>query len=146
MPDDVTVAVEDPHAVAAEEVASTVDVDPATGLSGDAVGQRRERYGRNTLGEESGTPWWRLVWDQIANAVVVLLIGAAVAGFVVGEVIEPAAIVVVLVVNTIVGFVTELQAARSVASLRDMMRSVADVERGDRRDEIDATDLVPVTS
>jgi P-type Ca2+ transporter type 2C len=143
MSDDLTVAVEDPHAMAAEEVASTVDVDPATGLSGDAVGSRRERYGRNTLGGDSGTPWWRLVWDQIANAVVVLLIGAAVAGFVVGEVIEAAAIVVVLVVNTIVGFVTELQAARSVASLRDMMRSVADVERDDRRDEIDATDLVP---
>ena len=83
------------------------------------------------------------MWDQIANAVVVLLIGAAVAGFVVGEVIEAVAIVVVLVVNTVVGFVTELQAARSVASLRDMMRSVADVERDDRRDEIDATDLVP---
>jgi hypothetical protein len=31
MSDDLTVAVEDPHAMAAEEVASTVDVDPATG-------------------------------------------------------------------------------------------------------------------
>jgi Ca2+-transporting ATPase len=143
MPDDVAVAVEDPHAMAAEDVASTVDVDPATGLSGDAVEPRRERFGPNTLGEDSGTPWWRLVWDQIANAVVVLLLGAAVAGFVVGEVIEAAAILVVLVVNTIVGFVTELQAARSVASLRGMMRSAADVERDDRRDEIDATDLVP---
>jgi Ca2+-transporting ATPase len=143
MPDDAAVAVEDPHALATDEVASTVDVDPATGLTREAVQSRRERYGRNTLGEDSGTPWWRLVWDQIANAVVVLLIGAAVAGFLVGEVIEAAAIVVVLVINTIVGFVTELQAARSVASLREMMRSVADVERDDRRDEIDATDLVP---
>ncbi|HEX6257385.1 MAG TPA: cation-transporting P-type ATPase [Euzebyales bacterium] len=143
MPDDVSVVIEDPHAMAAEKVASTVDVDPATGLPGHAVESRRERYGRNTLGEDTGTPWWRLVWDQIANAVVVLLIGAAVAGFVVGEVIEAAAIVVVLVVNTVVGFITELQAARSVASLRNMMRSVADVERDNRRDEIDATDLVP---
>jgi Ca2+-transporting ATPase len=143
MSDDVAVAIEDPHAMASDEVASTLDVDSATGLSGDAVAARRERYGPNTLGEDSGTPWWRLVWDQIANAVVVLLIGAAVAGFVVGEVIEAAAIVVVLVVNTVVGFVTEFQAARSVESLRDMMRSVADVERDDRRDEIDATELVP---
>jgi Ca2+-transporting ATPase len=75
--------------------------------------------------------------------VVVLLLGAAVAGFIVGEVIEAAAIIVVLVVNTIVGFTTEYQAARSVASLRTMMRTVADVERDNRRDEIDAADLVP---
>ncbi len=143
MPEERTAVVEDPHAMPVDEVASTVEVDPATGLSSDDARSRQERYGRNTLGEDSGTPWWRLVWDQIANAVVVLLIGAAVAGFVVGEVIEAIAIVVVLVVNTIVGFVTELQAARSVASLRDMMRSVADVERDDRRDEIDATELVP---
>jgi len=77
MPNDVTEAVDDPHAMAAEDVASTVDVDPARGLSSDDVSSRREQYGRNTLGEDSGTPWWRLVWDQIANAVVVLLIGAA---------------------------------------------------------------------
>lgn len=78
-----------------------MDVDPATGLSSDDARSRQERYGRNTLGEERDAVVAAL-WDQIANAVVVLLIGAAVAGFAVGEVIEAVAIVVVLVVNTIV--------------------------------------------
>jgi Ca2+-transporting ATPase len=143
MPDDTSLLVEAPHAVSSAAVTATVDVDPATGLSSDEARSRRERYGPNSLGQQDGTPWWRLVWDQIANAVVVLLVGAAVAGFVVGEVVEAIAIIVVLVINTIVGFVTELQAARSVESLRNMMRTVADVERDDRRDEIDATELVP---
>jgi Ca2+-transporting ATPase len=132
-----------PHAAAGDDVAAQLDVDPGTGLSSDEVDRRRQRYGANTLGQQQQTPWWQLLWDQIANAVVVLLLGAGVAGFLVGEVIEAIAILVVLVVNTIVGFVTELQASRSMASLRDMMRSVADVERDDRRDEVDATQLVP---
>lgn len=143
MPNDADHSLDAPHSVAVDDVATTVDVDPATGLTSDEAARRQERYGHNSLGRQEGTPWWRLVWDQIANAVVVLLIGAAVAGFVVGEVIEAIAIIVVLVINTIVGFITELQAARSVESLRGMMRSVADVERDDRRDEIDATELVP---
>lgn len=35
-------------------------------------------------------PWWRVVWNQVADAVIVLLLGAAVAGFVAGEVVEAA--------------------------------------------------------
>ena len=143
MPEDTDHLTDNPHATTTEDIAGSADVDPATGLTSDEAARRQERYGPNSLGQQEGTPWWRLVWDQIANAVVVLLLGAAVAGFAVGEVIEAVAILVVLVVNTIVGFVTELQAARSVESLRGMMRTVADVERDDRRDEIDATELVP---
>jgi Ca2+-transporting ATPase len=143
MPDEPEHSVDAPHSVTVDEVATAVDVDTATGLTSDEAARRRERYGPNTLGEQSGTPWWRLLWDQISSAVVVLLLGAGVAGLVVGEVIEAIAILVVLVVNTIVGFATELQASRSVDSLRNMMRTVADVERDDRRDEIDATDIVP---
>jgi hypothetical protein len=64
-------------------------------------------------------------------------------GFVVGETVEAVAILVVLVVNAVVGFATEVQAARSMAALRELMGTVAEVERDDRRDEIDASELVP---
>lgn len=134
---------EQPHAQDVTAVTNALRVDPDVGLSDDEVRRRRDQYGRNQLGEQRSTPWWRLLWDQIANAVVILLLGAGVVGFVVGEVIEAIAILVVLVVNSIVGFVTEFQAAQSMAALRQMMQTEAEVEREDRRDEIDAVDLVP---
>ncbi|MDZ7676047.1 MAG: cation-transporting P-type ATPase [Acidimicrobiales bacterium] len=131
------------HAIPADAVAAAFEVDPDVGLSDAEVERRRERFGRNQLRQARRTPWWRVVWNQVADAVIVLLIGAAVAGLVAGEAVEAAAIGVVLVVNTIVGFVTELRAARSMESLRALMSTTAEVERSDRRDEIDAAELVP---
>src|SRR6056297_442260 len=131
------------HARSVDEVLAELDVDASTGLSHDEVVRRRRRHGRNELGDDSGVGWLRLLWNQLASAVVVLLLGAGIVGFIVGEVIEAVAILVVLVVNAVVGFTTELQAARSMAALRDLMGTIAEVERDDRRDEIDAAGLVP---
>jgi len=131
------------HARTSEDVLAALRVDPDRGLSDDEVRRRRREYGINELGSREGVSWWKLLWNQLASAVVVLLLGAGVVGFVVGEVVEAVAILVVLVVNAIVGFVTELQAARSMAALRQMIGTIAEVERSNRRDEIDAVGLVP---
>jgi P-type Ca2+ transporter type 2C len=40
-------------------------------------------------------------------------------------------------------FVTELRAVRSMEALKRLAASVADVERRDRRNDIDAVNLVP---
>ena len=132
-----------PHAVPVEEILAGLDVDADTGLSRNEVVRRRAVHGRNELGEDRGIGWVRLLWNQLASAVVVLLLGAGIVGFIVGETVEAIAILVVLVVNAIVGFATELQAARSMAALRELMGTIAEVERDDRRDEIDAVGLVP---
>ena len=134
---------DDAHARPVDEVLEHLDVDPDVGLSSEVVQRRRGEHGRNELGGDEGTPWWQLLWRQVADAVIVLLLGAGVVAFFVGEVVEAVAILVVLVVNTIVGFVTELQAARSMEALREMLGTVAEVERDDRRIEIDAAELVP---
>jgi P-type Ca2+ transporter type 2C len=53
------------------------------------------------------------------------------------------AVLIVLVVNTLVGTVTELRAVRSMEALSALTASITEVERDDQRDEIDATELVP---
>jgi P-type Ca2+ transporter type 2C len=132
-----------PHAIPVDEVLAGLHVDADIGLSDTEATRRRGVHGRNELGDDGGIGWLRLLWGQLASAVVVLLLGAGIVGFLVGEVIEAVAILVVLVVNAVVGFATELQAARSMAALRQLMGTVAEVERGNRRDEIDAAELVP---
>jgi Ca2+-transporting ATPase len=135
--------VQSPHSTPGSEVAERLGVDPASGLDAEEVRRRREQVGRNELSASRRRPWWKLVVDQLSNVVSGLLLAAALVGILAGQAVEAAAIVVVLVVNTLVGFVTELRAQQSLASLRTLMHTVADVHRDGARDEIDATELVP---
>jgi P-type Ca2+ transporter type 2C len=135
--------VDAPHTLDAAEVLSRLGVDEAVGLDEADAARRRRAVGRNALEQRRRLSGWSILWDQVRSAVVVLLAAAVVAGIAIGEIIEAAAVAIVLLVNTVVGFVTELRAVRSMESLQRLAGSVADVERGNRRDEIDAVDLVP---
>ncbi|MFP3883776.1 MAG: cation-translocating P-type ATPase [Actinomycetota bacterium] len=135
--------VDEPHALEVDDVLDRLDVDEEVGLHAGEVERRRRVVGRNALEQRRQLSGWSILWDQMRSAVVLLLIAAVVAGVAIGEIVEAAAVAVVLAVNTVVGFVTELRAVRSMEALQRLAGSVADVERQDRRDEIDAVDLVP---
>lgn len=132
-----------PHGLQVEAVVDALAVDPDRGLSAREVVRRRRLVGRNSLRDRHPAPWPGVLFDQLRSAVVLLLVGAVVAGVAIGELVEAAAVAVVLVVNTGVGFVTELRATRAMEALGSLATTVAEVERDDRRDEVDASELVP---
>ncbi|MFP3899364.1 MAG: HAD-IC family P-type ATPase [Acidimicrobiia bacterium] len=132
-----------PHASSVDDVLGTLAVDPDRGLSAREAERRRRLVGRNSLRDRRPMPWPRVLVDQLRSAVVLLLLAAVVGGLAIGEVVEAAAVGVVLVVNTTVGFVTELRATRAMESLSTLATRVTEVERDDRRDEVDASELVP---
>ena len=136
-------APEAPHAREVGDVAADLQVNPETGLSDAEVERRQRNYGRNELGQVERASATKILLDQVKSTVVLLLAVAAVVGAVFGEVAEAIAVFVVLVLNTATGFITEWRAARSMESLQQLVTTVAEVERGDRRDEIDAAELVP---
>jgi P-type Ca2+ transporter type 2C len=135
--------VEDPHATGADDVLAGLSVDPRTGLSGREARRRLEWHGRNVIRRRKPTSAVSILVDQFRSVVVLLLVAAVVAGLVIGEYAEAIAVAIVLTVNAVVGFGTELRAVRSVEGLRKLASAVADVERDDRRDEVDAAGLVP---
>lgn len=136
-------SVASPHSRPADDVLSELGAEPEVGLSLDEVDRRRLEHGENAVGSDDGIDPWHILWGQLENAVVLLLSAAVAAGLLVGEVVEAFAVLLVLVVNTVVGFVTELRAARAMDALRSLLTVIAEVERDDRRDEIDAVGLVP---
>ena len=131
------------HALDAHEVVAVLSSDLARGLTTSEVKQRQLQYGLNAIQEIRPRPAWRILVDQFASIVIALLAAAAVVAWVTGDILEAIAILVVLVINAFVGFVTEWQAGRALDALRQQARTTTRVRRQGIETTIDAEDLVP---
>ena len=134
---------ENPHALPAAQVLAQLQVTSADGLSADAVKARHQRFGPNRIAARRAASALRLLLHQFTSPVVYLLGTAAALAFYFGEWEEGGAIVVVLAINALIGFVTELKAARSIESLRALGGRNARVRRDGRVRLIPAEELVP---
>ena len=89
-----------------------------TDLTGEQAGRRLEKYGPNTIVVHRKVAALRVLLHQFESPVVYLLSAAAVLAFYFQEWQEGGAIAVVLALNALIGFLTELKAARSIGALR----------------------------
>ena len=115
----------------------------ADGLPEAEAAARLETIGRNRLPHPAGVSALRVLVAQLRSIVVALLVAAMVVSLVIGDWIEAAAIAVVLVINTALGFLTEWRARRAMEALLELQASRAAVMRGGVLQAIDAELLVP---
>lgn len=113
------------------------------GLTDDEARRRLERYGPNTLHPPKPVSAWRILIDQLESVVVLLLFAAAAVALFLGDPLDAAAIGAVLVINTALGFFTELRARKAMQALLELEVARATVVRNGRAVEIDARELVP---
>jgi P-type Ca2+ transporter type 2C len=112
-------------------------LDPARARS------RLQKYGPNRIEAAKQRSIWQIFTAQIKNLIVLLLAVAAGVSFILGQFLEGIAILVALIVNVVIGFGTELRAARSMEALQQMTRRHAKVLRRSEIQKIDVTELVP---
>lgn len=134
---------ENPHALAGAELLRLLEVASEDGLSDEEVSRRRKRFGPNTITSRRAASALRMLLHQFKSPVVYLLGGAAGLAFYFSELEEGGAIVTVLVINALIGFVTELRAARSIEALRALGGRTARVRREGHVRLVPAEELVP---
>jgi len=126
-----------------EEVIGALRVSPDKGLDARDVAKRRSEYGPNRLRETKSLSVWAILFNQFKGLIVVFLLAATVVSFAFGDHVEGAAIIAVILINAVIGFVTELKGARSVEALRKMGGVASRVRRDGKIQEISAEDMVP---
>jgi Ca2+-transporting ATPase len=138
------------YQAAAVEVLAAFASDARRGLTQQEAGARVARYGRNELAAEKTTPAWRRFLEQFQDVLVLLLLIAtaisATLWFIERESALPyeaIAILAVLLLNAIMGYVQQSRAQEAVAALQRMSAPMAGVVRDDRQQSIPATELVP---
>jgi len=143
----------DPHAahhLTVDEVVTALATDRQRGLSPASAAQRREEYGPNELTAEPPTPAWRKFVAQFADPLVILLLIATALSAALWLYeresqlpYEAIAILSVVLLNAILGYVQEARAEAAVAALRAMSAAKATVVRDGERRQIPASELVP---
>ena len=127
----------------ADEVITTLGVDPFQGLSSAEVLRRREQYGANQLDETPRRPAWKRFLDQFKDLMVYILLGAAVVSALVGDYKDPIVIGIVLLINAVMGYVQENRADNALAALKGMLETIVRVRRDGDVQEVPAAELVP---
>ncbi len=125
------------------DVLAALEVSVIAGLSEQEAGQRLRFYGPNTIGGRQRVGALAILVHQCQSLVVGLLAVAAGLAFYFGELEEGSAIAGVLVLNTLIGFVTEIKAVRSIEALRVLGTRSARVCRDGRTRLVPAERLVP---
>ena len=126
-----------------DESARELGVDPETGLAPSEVTQRRAEFGPNELRRHESVSPWTILANQFKSLIIALLGAAAIVAFLAGDVLEAWAVVVVIVINTAIGFGTELRAVRSMEALRELGHVDARVRRDGDTQIVSAESLVP---
>jgi Ca2+-transporting ATPase len=123
--------------------------DVRRGLTDEEARARLARDGPNELTAEKPRPAWRRFAEQFRDVLVVLLLFATAVSTVLWSYerdaplpYEAIAILAVVLLNAIMGYVQQSRAERAVAALRTMSAAHATVVRGGERRSIPARDVV----
>jgi Ca2+-transporting ATPase len=139
-----------PYRQSVDAVLAALGPDAHLGLSQREARARRERYGKNELMAEQPVPAWRKFLAQFHDVLVILLLIATVisAGLWLVErhsalPYEAIAILAVVLLNAVMGYIQQSRAEQAVAALRRMSAAHAKVMRDGARQSIPAAEVVP---
>lgn len=126
-----------------DKLAIFLETDSERGLTGQEVERRHAETGPNELPEAPPPSLVKLFLSQFTSVIVWVLIGAAILSGLLEDWLDAAAILAIVLLNGLLGFVQEFRAERSLAALRKMSVATARVFRDGVLRSIPARELVP---
>jgi len=131
------------HSLTPEQLAAEMQTDLTRGLTEKQASERIREIGPNEIPEDRPRGVWRILFGQIADPVILILLGAALLAYLFEDSWQGTAILVVLVISVAIGFFMEIKAYRTLESLRRMGQSRTRVVRSGKLRTIGVTQLVP---
>ncbi len=126
-----------------ECVVEKLGTDASSGITEAEAASRLERFGRNELEGEKGTPFIVKLLNQFKDFLILILIVAAIISAALGEIFDASIILAIVVINAFLGAIQENRAEKALEALKKMSAPFARVKRGGEVLEIPAAELVP---
>jgi Ca2+-transporting ATPase len=119
-------------------VARQVGVDPAEGLSAERAAELLRTNGPNALPAEEPAPGWRLFLAQYRSYMQIILVAAAVASIVIGQVATGIVVLLITALNALGGLRQQGKAESAMNALQSMLKTTARVRRDGTEVKVDA--------
>ncbi|WP_296703211.1 cation-transporting P-type ATPase [Algoriphagus sp.] len=132
-----------PENQSVEELLEKLKVDSKKGLTEEEVLKRRLEFGENVIPSAKKRTTWDIFISQFRNVIVLLLVVAAAVSFFFGDFFEAIAIIAVILINAIIGFILESQANKSMDALKELEQPNSKVIRNATLTHTPIQDLVP---
>jgi magnesium-transporting ATPase (P-type) len=113
------------------------------GLTESEAGNRISTYGLNKLPEQEQISKLKILIHQFTSPLIYILLIASIVTFILGEFIDTAVIISVVLLNAAIGYLQEYKAEQSVRALKQMVVPKARVLRDGKEKEIHSEELVP---
>ena len=133
----------DPHTLSIEEILLALHTNSEVGLSQAEAEKRAVEFGPNIYEAKKQKSIFLMLIMHFKSPIVYLLLFAVAVTFYFQNFIEAIAILVVILVNALIGFLMELQARNSMNALRKMDVILSKVIRDGIIQEIPSENIVP---
>lgn len=132
------------HNLSVAEAEGLLKTSPSKGLSSEEAQARRELFGPNELETKKQASPLRLLLSQFNDFMIWVLIAAAlISGLILRELLDAIAIIIILVLNAILGFIQEYRAEKAMEALKKLTAPAAKVIRDGKEEIIPAREVVP---
>lgn len=126
-----------------KELARTLGTNLDSGLSVGEAKKRFEEYGANKLLEAEKDSKWSIFMRQFDDFITIVLMITTGISALLGEVVDAAAILAIVILNAILGFIQEYRAEKSLDALKQLTAPSAKVIRDNRKMQVNAEEVVP---
>ncbi|MDG4655877.1 calcium-translocating P-type ATPase, SERCA-type [Ectobacillus antri] len=125
------------------EVEEKARTNVKTGLTGQEANVRLKHFGANELQEGKRSSALVKFLAQFKDFMVLVLLGATVISALLGEMVDAVAIVAIVILNGILGFLQEHRAEKSMDALKELAAPQATVLRDNKWVKVASKQLVP---
>ncbi len=132
---------EKPRPVISAESDSLPSTDIKTGLSSQEAALRIAQFGLNELEQVRPESIWSILLRQVNSIIVWILAVAAIVSFFLGDNLEGFAVIAVILINALTGFILEYNARQSMEALRKLDTTPARVLRDGKIKEVPSDQL-----
>jgi Ca2+-transporting ATPase len=130
------------HSLSTEITLKQTGSNPSLGLNDSQIKQSAEKHGTNSIPPPKEQSKVMLFLSQFHDPIIYILIVAAIVNGIVSEPKDSIVIGVVVLLNTIIGFVQEIRAAAALKSLAKMTSPTTRVIRNGEHQQINTSELV----